>query len=188
FLEDPPYLLRPKRPMDGVGFALMTLWIATFQIVLDKGQEADWFGAVWIRWATLVAGVALVAWIWWELRREEPIVELRLLRNNNFANATFLATVIFSVIYGTTVLLPVLMQDVLGYTAFQSGWAMTPRGLGSFLSMLIVGRMMKRTDPRFLIGFGLLAVGITCWLLGKLTLDMTTASISWPLILNGLGA
>ena len=189
YLEDPPYLKKPKFGIDGIGFGLMAIWIGTLQLVLDKGQEADWFSAPWICWSTGVAAVALIACIFWELRHSEPIVDLRLLLNRNFASATIQATLIFSVIYGTTVLLPVLMQTLLGYSALQAGWAMGPRGLGSFFAMLIVGRLMKKIDNRILIGGGLLAVAATCfWLLGGMTLDIASASITWPLVLNGIGA
>lgn len=188
FLEDPPYLKKPTRGIDGIGFGLMALWIGLLQIVLDKGQEADWLGAVWIRWALAVAAVAFVAFVIWELRRKEPIVHLELLKNRNFTNATILATVIFSVMYGTTVLLPIFMQNLLGYTALQSGWVMTPRGLGSFLSMVVVGRLMKKVDSRAMIGFGLVLMGITCWLFGGINLQIPSSALAWPLVLNGLGA
>jgi MFS transporter, DHA2 family, multidrug resistance protein len=188
YLEDPPYLQRSKAGIDSIGFGLMALWIGTLQLVLDKGQEADWFDAPWICWAIALATVAFIAFIYWELREKEPLVKLRLLRNSNFANATLQATLIFSVIYGTTVLLPVMMQTLLGYSAFQAGWAMGPRGIGSFLAMVAVGGLMKKMDNRLLIGGGLLAIAVTCWLLGGMTLDITSANISWPLVLNGIGA
>lgn len=188
FLEDPPYLQKPKAGIDLIGFGLMAIWIALLQLVLDKGQEADWFGATWICWSVAIACLTFLVFVIWELKQKDPIVNLRILRNSNFAMATFQTTIIFSVIYGTTVLLPVMMQTLLGYTALEAGWAMGPRGIGAFLTMLVAGRVMKLVDNRLLIAGGLFGVAMTCWLLGKITLDITSLSVMGPLLLNGVAA
>jgi DHA2 family multidrug resistance protein len=186
FVEDPPWIVRNmKASVDYIGFGLMAVGIGLLQIVLDKGQEADWFGATWICWASAGAVAALVAFVWWELRDPHPILNLRLLKNRNFATATFLIAVLGAVLYGSTAILPIFMQALLGYTAFDSGLAMTPRGIGSFLSMITVGRVIKKVDNRLLMMGGFLALGASTFLLSRLNLEISPSNISWPLIMSG---
>ena len=188
FIEDPPYLKRAKgviQRIDFVGFGLMALGIGWLQIILDKGQQADWFGAEWIRWSSLVVAALLIGWVLWELWERDPIVNLRLMKNRNFATASTLMAMLGAVLYGSTVLLPIFMQSLLHYTAYRSGLAMTPRGIGSFFSMLIVGRLVKKFDPRAMIFFGFCGIAVSSWMLSRLSMDITPSSISWPLVLNG---
>src|SRR5947208_6320385 len=147
FVEDPPYIKnqRPGR-IDYVGFGLMALGLAALQLVLDKGQEEDWFSSSFIVWALILTVVALVAFVIWELRSSEPIVNLRILSDRNFAVGTMLMTVIGVVLYGTIALLPLFLQTMMGYPAVQSGMAVSPRGIGSIISMIIIGRLVGKID------------------------------------------
>jgi len=186
FLEDPPYLKRVVGSrLDFVGFGLMALGVGLLQIVLDKGQELDWFGSVWIRWGALGSVVFLALFVAWELRQKHPVANLRLLTNRNFGLGTAFIAVLGAVLYGTTALLPMLMQTLMGYPALQCGLAMTPRGLGSFVSMIVVGRITKLVDNRFLLMLGFCGIAGTMWLLSGLNLDVAPRNISWPLVLNG---
>jgi DHA2 family multidrug resistance protein len=186
FVEDPPWIVRNvKATIDYLGFGLMAVGIGLLQIVLDKGQEADWFGSAWICWATAVSVATLIAFVFWELRDRHPILNLRLLKNRNFATATFLVAVLGAVLYGSTAILPIFMHALLGYTAFDAGLAMTPRGIGSFLSMLTVGRIVKKVDNRLMLMCGFLGLGGATWLLSLLNLDISSSNISVPLILSG---
>jgi DHA2 family multidrug resistance protein len=185
FVEDPPYLKGDKPKIDYVGFGFMAVGIGVLQIILDKGQQSDWFGAEWIRWSTLLVAVSLIAFVIWELRSKEPIVNLRLLKDRNFATATLLMAATGAVMYGSTVILPIFMQLLLGYPAFNAGLAMMPRGIGSFISMLIVGRVIGKLDGRFMIFGGFTTIALSSWMLSRLNLDISTASIMWPLVING---
>jgi len=186
FLEDPPYLKRAEGfKVDYVGLALMAVGLGVLQIVLDKGQEADWFNAVWIRWASVVSLASLAAFVLWEINDKHPIVNVRLLTDRNFALGTVLVGVLGSVLYGTTAVLPIFMQSLLGYPAFQCGLAMTPRGLGSMVSMFLMGRLTKLADNRVLLMCGFSGIAATCWFLSGLNLDIAPRNISWPLVLNG---
>jgi len=186
FVEDPPYIARLRAAtVDYVGFGLMALGIGLLQVILDKGQEADWFGAAWICWSAAVSAAALIAFVAWELRQEHPILNLRLLTNRNFAMATVLIAILGAVLYGSTAILPIFMQTLLGYPALSSGLAMTPRGIGSFFSMVTVGRVVKKMDNRLLMMGGFLGLGVSTWLLTRLTLDITPSNISWPLVASG---
>jgi MFS transporter, DHA2 family, multidrug resistance protein len=186
FVEDPPWIVRNlKASIDYIGFGLMAVGIGLLQIVLDKGQEADWFGSAWICWTLGISVASLIVFVFWELRDKHPILNLRLLKNRNFATATFLIAILGAVLYGSTALLPIFMQALLGYTSYDAGLAMTPRGIGSFLSMLTVGRIVKKVDNRLLMMCGFLGLGCSTWLLSLLNLDISPANISWPLVASG---
>ena len=186
FVEDPPWIVRNmKATIDYFGFGLMAVGIGLLQIVLDKGQEADWFGSPWIVWSTVAAVACLSVFVWWELRDKHPILNLRLLKNRNFATAVVLIAILGAVLYGSTAILPIFMQSLMGYTALTSGLAMTPRGVGSFLSMVTVGRIVKKVDNRLLMMLGFAGLGASTWLLSLLNLDISPASISWPLVMSG---
>jgi DHA2 family multidrug resistance protein len=187
FIEDPPYLQRTVlRRIDYWGLAFMAIGLATLQIVLDKGQQDDWLAAVWIRWTLLLSGVAMVAFIARELVTDEPIVNLRILGDRNFAIGTILITVMGIVLYSTTALLPLFLQTLLGYPALEAGLAISPRGLGALLSAIVAGRLIGIVDSRVLVaaGFGLLAFSAT-WM-SRLTFDVAWSNIAFVTFMNGL--
>jgi DHA2 family multidrug resistance protein len=186
FVEDPPWIAKMKAlTVDYFGFALMALGVGLLQLILDKGQEADWFGSTWICWSAAVVAVSLTAFVVWELKQKHPILNLRLLANRNFGLATFLIAVLGAVLYGSTAILPIFMQTLLGYPALQSGLAMTPRGIGSFFSMVAVGRVIKKIDSRALMMGGFLGLGVFTWMLARLNMQITPADIAWPLVASG---
>jgi DHA2 family multidrug resistance protein len=187
FVEDPPYA-RKARPgkIDAFGFALMALALATLQIILDKGQEWDWFGSLWIRWLIAICGVSTVSFILWELYVEEPIVKLRVFRNRNFLVGTALITLVGAVLYSAITLQPLFLQDLMGYTALLSGWAVSPRGLGALLIMPFVGALTSRVDTRWLIGSGFLLLSGTMYMLGDVNLQIGIWDVAWPMFLTGV--
>jgi len=187
FIEDPPYI-RAQRPgrIDYIGFGLMALGLATLQIVLDKGQEDDWFSSSFIVKMAITAVIALVAFILWELFTKEPIVNLRVLGNRNFAVGVVLITAMGIVLYGTIALLPLFLQTLMGYPALASGMAVSPRGIGAIVSMILVGRLVGKVDGRLLVLFGFIVVGISSYMLGDINLEISISSIVWPQIIQGL--
>ncbi|MBO0862112.1 MAG: DHA2 family efflux MFS transporter permease subunit, partial [Chloracidobacterium sp.] len=187
FLEDPPYIknARPGR-IDAIGFGLMALGLATLQIILDKGQQDDWFEASWIRLATAISIGALLAFIVWELRAKDPIVNLRVLRNRNFAIGTTLITAMGLIAYAPMTMLPLFLQGLLGYPALNSGLAQSPRGLGAMIGMPVVGLLISRIDSRALIGAGFALTAVTCFMLGNLTLEVTGTNFVLPNVMQGL--
>ena len=187
FIEDPPYLRRTVlRRIDYWGLAFMAIGLATLQIVLDKGQQDDWLAAVWIRWALTLSALAMAAFIARELVTDEPIVNLRILGDRNFAIGTVLITVMGVVLYSTTALLPLFLQTLLGYPALEAGLAISPRGLGALLSAIVAGRLIGIVDSRVLVaaGFGLLALSGT-WM-SRLTFDVAWSNIAFVTFMNGL--
>lgn len=187
FVEDPPYLRRAGRmTIDYIGFGLMALWLATLQIVLDKGQEADWFQTPWILWFTIISGASMVGFIVRELVAREPIVNLRVLTNRNFAIGTMIITIVGAVLYGTTAMLPLFLQNLLGYPPLQSGIAVSPRGIGSFVAMILVGRLTGLIDGRILIAFGFGVLSYALFMFGGINLNISMTNVIWPNIVNGL--
>lgn len=186
FVEDPPYIRKSRKAgIDYMGLGFLAIWLAALQVVLDKGQESDWFSAIWVRWLIATAAVFLVAFIIRELRTSDPIVDLRVLKNRNLAIGTFLIGLIGVVIYGTTALLPLFLQDLLGFPAFQSGMAVAPRGIGAIISMVIAARLVGRVDGRLLIGTGIAIRAASLFMLGDLNLSVGVSNIVWPNIVNG---
>jgi DHA2 family multidrug resistance protein len=186
-VEDPPYIKRNlEAAIDFIGFGLLAVWLATLQIVLDKGQEADWFAAEWIRWFTLISIVAFISFVIWEFRVEHPLVNLRILASGNFRTGLMLMTVVGLILYGTTAELPLFLQTLMGYPALQSGLALSPRGAAAFVTTFFVGRLVGKIPLRMMlfIGFSLLSASV--FLLSGINLQVSMASIVLPTVLNGV--
>jgi DHA2 family multidrug resistance protein len=188
YLEDPPHIknARPGK-LDKIGFGLLGLWVAGMQYMLDKGQEQDWFADIRIRAAIFVMIAGLIAWILYEWNTPKPLVNLRVLKDRNLAVGSALIFILGIGLYALTTILPVFYQNLLGYDAFKSGLAVSPRGLGSFAAALIVGILTSKFDPRKIVaaGFGVLALS-TLWL-GSVTLDISPWSLFWPITWSGVG-
>lgn len=186
YIEDPPYLRRHFRgAIDYLGFGFMALWLGTLQLVLDKGQEADWFEATWIRWVSAISIIALIAFVAREFMNRDPIVQLRVLGDRSFGVGTVLTCLYGFTLYGVTALLPLFLQTVMGYPALDSGLAVSPRGIGSILSMLVVGSLVNKIDGRALLAFGFAVLAYSTWQLSRINLDISMFSVIWPNILNG---
>jgi len=185
FIFDPPYLRRESTGIDYWGIGLLALGVASLQIVLDKGQEDDWFGSRFIVILTVLCVIGLVAFVIRELCTSDPVVHLRVFKNRTYASGVFLMTMLGFVLYGSMVLLPIFLQTLLGYPALDAGVAMFPRGLGSFLFMPIVGVIIARSDSRVLLGIGLLGGSLTLFQLSWLNLNTGYWNIFWPQFIQG---
>jgi DHA2 family multidrug resistance protein len=187
FVEDPPYIRGQRSTrIDYIGFGFMAVWLATLQIMLDKGQQEDWFASHFIVTLAVISGLAFLAFVAWELHVAQPIVDLRVLLNRNFTIGILMIFALGVVLYGTIALLPLFLQTLLGYPAYQSGLTLSPRGFGSMFAMIVVGRIIGRVDSRWLmaVGFGLLAY--SAFLFGGFSLDISMRSVIWPNIINGM--
>ena len=186
FIEDPPYLRQKfKGAIDFFGFGLMAVWLGTMQLVLDKGQEADWFEANWICVTTAICAAAFVGFVVRELTSREPIVQLRILLNRNFGMGTLIATLYGFALYGVTALLPLYLQTLMGYSALDSGLAVSPRGLGSLVAMGMVGILVNYFDGRILLALGFAGFGYSTILLSHINLGMSMWSVAAPYFLIG---
>ena len=157
-IQDPPYFRRRKLSetrIDYIGLGLVALGLGTLQVVLDKGQREDWFESHFIVGLSVVSAISLIFVIFWEWYQKDPIVDLHLFRERSFATSNFLMYMLGFVLLGSTLLLPLFMQTMLGYTAERSGMAVSPGGFAIMLMMPIVGFMLSRYSPRWMLLFGL---------------------------------
>jgi DHA2 family multidrug resistance protein len=185
-ITDPPYIRDAHPPkLDGIGFGLLAVWIGALQIVLDKGQEDDWFGATWIRWATFIVITGLIAFLWREYRSKRPLIDLRVFRNRNFAVGCIQIALFGAVVYGMITILPLFFQTLLGYTALSAGLAVAPRGIGAVFAMPLVGFLMSKFDSRYLIMLGFTGVAACNLWLGHVTLDISPGSMFMPVLVSG---
>ncbi len=157
-ISDPPYMKRTKISsgfrIDYIGIGLISLGLGSMQIILDKGQRDDWLASDFIRVFFVLMLIGIIAGIIWELRQKEPVVDLRMLKDRNFAIATLAMFFLGFVMYSSTVLIPQFLQQLLGYTAELAGLALSPGGAVIMLMMPVVGILVSRVDTRILIPFG----------------------------------
>jgi len=187
FVEDPPYIKRNvKADIDFVGFGLLSVWLATLQIILDKGQEADWFSAKWICLFTATSVASFLGFIAWEFYCEHPLVDLRVFKNRNFTVGLILMTSLGAILYGTTAQLPLFLQTLMGYPALQSGYAMSPRGIAAFFTTLLVGRLVGKIPMRAMLFVGFITLAISSFMLSDINLQVSQINVIWPSVINGI--
>jgi DHA2 family multidrug resistance protein len=186
FIFDPPYLKQTAVRVDSWGIGFLALGIGALQIVLDKGQEEDWFGSPFITTLAVITVVMLVAFIIRELRARHPVVNLRIFLQRTYAAGTTLMTLLGFVLYGSMVALPIFLQTLLGYPSAQAGITMAPRGLGSFLGMPLVGMIIGRVDPRKMLAVGLVGSAFSLMSLSRLNLGAGYWDLFFPQFFQGL--
>jgi DHA2 family multidrug resistance protein len=184
---DPPYIRQQNRAIDYWGIGMLAVGIGALQIVLDKGQQEDWFESNVIFALAIISAVCLVALIVHELTTKEPIVDLRVFQVRSYSIGVFLMTIVGFVMYGSMVLLPIMLQTLLGYPPLQAGIAMAPRGVGSFIMMPMTGLLVGRFDARKLLTAGLVIGGGTMLWLSLLNLNAGYWDIFWPQLIQGAG-
>jgi MFS transporter, DHA2 family, multidrug resistance protein len=157
FVEDPPYLAKIKAAgvkLDYIGIALLTLGVGALQVLLDKGQEDDWFGSHFITALTITSAVCLIALIVWEWHQKAPIIDVRLFKNFNFASANLMMFTLGIVLFSSLVLMPLFLQALMGYTAQVAGLAISAGGVCLLIEMPIMGKLTTKIEARRLITFG----------------------------------
>ena len=152
FIHDPPYLVREKGAWDFVGLFFMIIGLGALQIMLEEGELNDWFSSNFIIYLAIIAGAGLILFTWRELTTEKPAVDLRILKDLNFASATFLGGILGMCLFASLFLLPLFLQQLLNYPVFDSGLALLPRTIPMMVTMPIAGKLYNRTGPRWLIG------------------------------------
>jgi DHA2 family multidrug resistance protein len=187
YVSDPPYLVRERGYIDWAGLALLTIGLGTFQVMLERGENKDWFASPSIVALAVVALAGLVAFVVRELRVARPVVDLRLLRDRAFASATLLGGVLGMGLNASVFLLPVFLQQVLGYPAMDSGLALLPRSLAMMVLMPIGGAVYNRVGPRVLVGSGLIVSVFSFWQLSRLSADVGFWDIFFPQLWQGVG-
>src|SRR3984957_3179711 len=174
-VHDPPYLIRKTLQkglkIDFIGLGLLSVGVGFIQLMLDKGQTDDWFESRFIVTCGVIGVLGLVGVVLWELRQPEPLVDLRLFAQRNYSMATFMMFAMGVILYGTTVLLPILVQTLMGYTAQWAGLVLSPGGLITLFVMPLVGRLLGIFQPRWLVVCGLVILGFGMFRLSELSLQ-----------------
>jgi MFS transporter, DHA2 family, multidrug resistance protein len=177
-----------KLQIDMGGLALLSLGLASLEIVLDRGQELDWLGSTFISWSAAIAVVALLGAIVWELRVKNPIVNLRLLKERNFLFCCLIVLGLYTALYATTFLLPQFMQELMGYDATTAGLAVSPAGLVTMIEIPLVGWLLgKGTDARRMIFVGIVTIALGTWWLSLGNLQLAESNFIWPRVLQIMG-
>jgi DHA2 family multidrug resistance protein len=187
YIFDPPYLRSEKRSVDYWGIGMLAVGIGALQIVLDKGQQEDWFSSSLITLLAITSAGCIVALIIHELTTDNPVIDLRVFKARSYAVGVFLMTVLGFVLYGSMVLLPIMLQTLLGYPPLAAGIAMAPRGLGAFFMMPLTGLMTGKFDARKLLAVGLVIGGGTLLWLAGLNLQAGYWDVFWPQLIQGVG-
>ena len=177
----------PQRvPLDRIGLALLVLWVGAMQIMVDKGKELDWFGSNEIVILALLAALGFVFFLVWELGAAHPIVDLRLFARRNFLMGTVSLSIAYGVIFGNIVLLPLWLQQYMGYTATWAGLAMAPVGLLAIVLSPWVGKNVNRIDPRLLATAAFLGFAAVLWMRSLFNTQADFGTILWPTLLQGI--
>ena len=190
FVHDPAYLRARAKSgrVDYWGIFYLVLWLGLLQIVVDRGQRADWFNSSWVVWASAISGLAMVALVVHELRVKEPVLELHFLRIPQFTSALFAVVMLSFILFGTGLLNPVFLQEYMGYTAWKAGIVMAPRALGAMSAMLFAGQIARAGyDNKRLIGVSFILMTIGLWAMAHWNLDVGMWQVIWPGIVLGLG-
>jgi DHA2 family multidrug resistance protein len=187
FIHDPPWIRDARPPkLDAIGFGFMSLWLGCQEVLLDKGQEDDWFGSPFI---VLMAGLALLGlagFLFRVLTAERPFVDLRAMKVYNFSLGLILMFFAGVTLYGLTAAIPLFLQGPMGYTSLRSGLTMIPRGLGALIAMPLAGALVARIQGRYLVAGGFLAFAAAAFALSRLSLDLTPGLLFVPLVLSGV--
>lgn len=189
-IQDPPYLKRRKLSetrIDYTGLGFVALGLGTLQVILDKGQRDDWFDSRFILWLTVISAASLLFLIFWEWHQKDPIIDLHLFRNRTFASANFLMFMLGFALLGSTLLLPLFMQTLLGYTAEQSGLALMPGGFTIMLAMPVVGFLLSRYSPRYLMLFGLVMLSFSLFHMTGFELGVDFRTVMIARVYQALG-
>ena len=176
---------RRKLPIDTVGLALLVLWVGALQLMLDKGKELDWFASSEIVALAVVAAVSFAVFLVWELTDKHPVVNLRLFAGRNFTFGAATLAVAYGLFFGNIVLLPLWLQQWMGYNATQAGMAMAPVGLLAILMTPLVGKKVSQWDPRIMATVAFLVFALVLWMRSQFTVQTDFAHILVPTLIQG---
>ena len=189
-IQDPPYFRRRKRSethIDYIGLGFVALGLGTLQVVLDKGQREDWFESHFIVVLSVIAAFSLIFVIYWEWKQKDPIIDLHLFRDRTFGISNLLMFMLGFALLGSTLLLPLFSQTLLGYTAQQAGLALMPGGFAIILLLPLVGFLLSRYTPRWLLMFGLIVLSYSLFHMTKFDLDIDFRTVAEARVLQAVG-
>src|ERR1700726_2743484 len=184
FVHDPAYLQKRRAKggrVDYIGIICLVLGLGLMEIVLDRGQRADWFSTPWVWYFTAASAAAFIILIVHELRFPEPILDLRIMAIPAFDLSVGLIVAMSFALYGTGLLNPIFLQELMGYTAWRAGLVLAPRGLGTMVSMMLIGQLARfKFDTRPLVGVGFVLMATSLWTMSKWNLNVSSWVVIWP--------
>jgi DHA2 family multidrug resistance protein len=186
FLFDPPYLRRPER-VDIAGLVLMVVGFGGLQLMLDRGEREEWFDSGFIVALALISVCALAAFLVRELTAHEPILDLSVFLDRNFAIGSTIIAMVGLGLFSSMLLLALYTQKLLGYDAWTSGVVLAPGGVGNLISLVLAGRLVARMDQRLLLALGCVLNAVSLYYMSFLTLGVDYWNLAWPRFLQGLG-
>jgi MFS transporter, DHA2 family, multidrug resistance protein len=187
FVQDPPYLKRGVRRVDWTGIIMLLVGLTTAQVVMERGEQVDWFSSTWIVLGSLLAAATLIFLVIWELYIDEPVINFRLLRNRELSAGSGISALLSLVLFGSSFLLPQLTENLLNYPAFRAGLVLIPRAIMMLVMMPIVGRLYNVLSPRISVAAGLVAVAVAYSWLSHFSLDVAFLSFLPVFMLTGIG-
>ncbi|WP_291492401.1 DHA2 family efflux MFS transporter permease subunit, partial [Desulfurella sp.] len=187
FIKDPPFFERKKEKIDFLGLIFMAIGLGTMQIFLANGENKNWFNSNYIIDLFIIATIGIILFIIRELTTDKPVVNLRVIKNKSFSMGALLAGLLGVGMYATIFIVPIFLEKLLGYTAFDAGFAMLPRGLGLILMTPVSGKLFNKLGPKILVGFGLILVIISLLIFATLNLNVSFWYICIPQFLQGAG-
>ena len=186
FVHDPPYIKNAKvGRFDNIGFGLLIVWTGCLQVILDKGQEDDWFAASWVRWASAALVTSLILWVWHSWTKTDGLVDLHVMKDRNFRTGCVLIFMLGVCLYITISILPLYFQELLGYTAFTAGMVVGPRGFGALIGSPLIGQLAQKVDARILMTLGFAGFGVCSLIFGNIDLGIGPYTLLIPIILTG---
>ena len=187
-IEDPPYAQKQENvKMDTIGFYLLIGWLTCMQIVLDKGNDADWFGSTWVCWMTFFAVLFALLFFITQAKNKESLVDLKVFKDGNFFFGTLVQIVMQGVLLASLAILPQFLQGLMGYDAFLSGLAMMPRGVGAMMTIILIGTVGSKINAKILTIVGLVLLSTSGFMLCNLNLHIATVNIAIPNFIMGIG-
>ena len=187
FVVNPPYMERTRMKIDYGGLFFLVIGIGCLQIILDKGQREDWFSSQFILWASFISVSSLVMFVLVEFFAENPIVNLRAFRSLSFSSGNVIAFAAFFNLFGSTVLLPIYLQTLMGYTSFLSGWVLAPGGVAAMIALPIAGKLVTKIHPKAILAFAVAISAYAIYLMSQFNLHADFSTLMWPRVGMGIG-
>lgn len=187
FIQDPPYLKRVREKIDYWGLGLIVVGIGCLQVVLDKGQREDWFSSAFIMRLAAVSLISLIAFVFVELKSREPILNLREFKDVSFTSANIIQCSAFFVLFGCILLLPLFVQQLLGYNAFLAGMVLAPGGVATLFTMPVAGKLIQRYNPKAVLASGIVITAYSVLIMSRFNLYIDYRTISLSRIVMGVG-
>ena len=187
FITDPPYMKQARMKIDYWGLALLALGLGCLQIVLDKGQQENWFSSSFIVWLSLISIISMIAFVINEFYARHPIVNLRAFNNISFSTGNIVMFLGFFNLFASIVLLPIYLQTLMGYTSFLAGFVLGPGGIATLIALPLAGSLVNKINPKALLSFGIAVNAYATYLMSNFSLEADFYTVIWPRIVLGVG-